>query len=77
MSVLDPEKARLLNPLFTDYQPPAYIQPGETVEIRIESREQEKAILAAYDYGLDALSSEGSQEIEKLIANLKQAIVGR
>lgn len=75
---LDDHKASKINPLHrSDYDPPVFIQPGTEVTVKIGSREQELAILAAYDYGLDALGEEGIRQIEMLIADLKVAITGR
>lgn len=76
--ILDQNKARLINPLDAeDYNPPVYIIPGTEVSVKIESRNQELAILAAFDYGLGALGNEGKRQIEMLIADLKMAITGR
>lgn len=75
---LDAKKAAAVFPLFDgEYQPPQYVTPGTSVTIAIESREQELAILAAYDYGIEALSNEGREQLERLIADLKVAITGR
>ena len=76
--MLDAHKAKMINPFSqSKYDPPVYLQPGSTVSVSIDTREQEVAILAAYDYGLDALTDDGKQQIEFLIANLKVAITGR
>lgn len=73
--ILDHNKAIVLNPLHKrNDEPPTYIKPNTEVTIKIESREQELAILAAYDYGLDCLGKEGKRQIERLIADLKFAI---
>ena len=76
--ILDHNKAIAINPLHKrNYEPPTYIEPNTEVTVKIESREQELAILAAYDYGLDVLGEEGKRQIERLIADLKFAIAGR
>lgn len=75
---LDNKKALAVFPFYEGgYNPPAYIRPGARVNVAIESREQELAILAAYDYGIDALSDEGREQLNRLIADLKVAITGR
>lgn len=75
---LDNKKALAVFPFYGgEYNPPEYIKPGSKVAIKVESREQELAILAAYDYGVDALSEEGKEQIKRLIADLKVAITGR
>jgi hypothetical protein len=76
---LDSAKAAQVNPFSNadDYDPGAYLAEGTKVSVVIESREQEMAILAAYDYGLDALSEQGKHQIDRLIADLKFAITGR
>ena len=76
---LDRHKSAQLNPFGNsdDYGPGPYVAPGSAVTVKIESREQELAILAAYDYGLDALSEDGKHQIDRLIADLKIAITGR
>lgn len=58
------------------YDVPTYIKPGTKVTVAIESREQEISILAAFDYGIDALNEEGRQQLDRLIADLKVAITG-
>ena len=79
MSILDPKKAAAIFALGAaeKYDPPVYVKPGTEVTIKIESREQELAILAAFDYGLDALGEEGKHQIDRLIADIKFAICGR
>ncbi|HDR2494690.1 TPA: hypothetical protein QCI22_001289 [Enterobacter roggenkampii] len=47
------------------------------VTVAIDSREQEISILAAYDYGIEALNEEGREQLNRLIADLKVAITGR
>ncbi|EPJ5822023.1 MAG: hypothetical protein E7I42_11600 [Pluralibacter gergoviae] len=75
---LDNKKALAVFPFYSGtYEVPAYIKPGTNVIVKVESREQELAILAAYDYGVDALSEEGKEQISRLIADLKVAITGR
>lgn len=74
---VDNKKALAVNPFHKDCDYPVYIKPGAKVTVEIESREQEMAILAAYDYGLEALSDEGRHQIDRLIADLKVAITGR
>lgn len=77
-NLLDNKKALAVFPFYGgDYNPPVYIKPGASVNVAIESREQELAILAAYDYGIDALSEEGREQLNRLIADLKVAITGR
>ncbi|EEC7215367.1 TPA: hypothetical protein ACHIXR_002892 [Escherichia coli] len=72
---LDNRKAAALNPFHDDcYDPPAFIKPGSKVVVEIDSREMEVAILAAYDYGLDALNDDGREELNRLIADLKDKI---
>lgn len=78
MTILDPKKAATVFPLGNaQYDPPVYVKPGTEVMVKIESREQEIAILAAHDYGIDALGEEGKHQIERLISDLKVAITGR
>lgn len=75
---LDKDKARAIYPFYNgEYTVRSYIKPGANISIAIGSREQELAILAAYDYGVEALSPEGREQIEWLIADLKVAITGR
>ncbi|OKP28407.1 hypothetical protein [Serratia fonticola] len=75
---LDPSKAATVNPFYNGaYTPPQYVTPGTNVTVAIESREMELAILAAYDYGIDALSEDGRQQLDRLIADLKFVITGR
>lgn len=75
---LDNKKTLAVFPFYSGkYEVPAYIKPGTNVTLKVESREQELAILAAYDYGVDALSEEGKEQINRLIADLKVAITGR
>lgn len=73
----------VINP-FSDnntYDVPTYIKPGThartKVTVAIDSREQEISILAAYDYGIEALNEEGREQLNRLIADLKVAITGR
>ncbi|EAN0852646.1 hypothetical protein D7C21_14960 [Salmonella enterica] len=66
-----------INPFHESYDIPAYVKPGQKVEIAIESREMEISILAAFDYGIEALNEEGRQQMDRLIADLKVAITGR
>ncbi|QIO41892.1 hypothetical protein HAP28_24185 [Citrobacter sp. Y3] len=69
----------VINP-FSDnntYDVPTYIKPGTKVTVVIDSREQEISILAAYDYGIEALNEEGREQLNRLIADLKVAITGR
>lgn len=76
--ILDQDKAAMVFPLGSgSYDPPAYVVPGTEVTVKIESREMELAILAAYDYGLDALGDEGKHQLNRLIYDLKVAITGR
>lgn len=75
---LDKARALAVNPFYkSDYRAGPYIKPGTCVSVAIDSREQELAILAAYDYGLEALSAEGRMQLDRLIADLKVAITGR
>lgn len=75
---LDTNKAAAIFPFFNgEYEPPQYVAPGTNVTVAIESREMELAILAAYDYGIDALSEDGRQQLDRLIADLKFVITGR
>ena len=77
-TILDYKKAVQINPFHKgEYEPPVYIQPDSEVTVKIESREMELAILAAYDYGIDALGEDGKHQIERLISDLKIAITGR
>ena len=69
----------VINP-FSDnntYDVPTYIKLGTKVTVAIDSREQEISILAAYDYGIEALNEEGREQLNRLIADLKVAITGR
>lgn len=76
--ILDKDKAAKVWPLGNgNYDPPVYVAPGTEVTVKIESREMEVAILAAHDYGLDALGDEGKHQLNRLIADLKVAITGR
>ncbi len=75
---LDNNYALAMNPFHSGvYGAPQYIKPGAEVTVKIESREMEMSILAAFDYGIDALSDEGRQQLNRLIADLKVAITGR
>ncbi|EAA1043672.1 hypothetical protein DBV60_001007 [Salmonella enterica subsp. enterica serovar Okatie] len=75
---LDNRKALALNPFHDgSYNPPVYIKPGLKVAVEIDSREMEVAILAAYDYGLDALNEDGREVLNRLIAELKDKITGQ
>lgn len=76
---LDPSRAARVHPLGkTDlYTSGPYITPGTEVTVTIDSREQELAILAAHDYGIECLSTEGREQLEFLVAQLKVAITGR
>ncbi|EOG6950228.1 hypothetical protein ACRZZR_003077 [Edwardsiella piscicida] len=75
---LNNKKAAILNPFHGDnYDVPVYVKPGTKVSFFIESREMEMSILAAYDYGIDSLSEEGLEQLDRLISNLKVAITGR
>lgn len=75
--ILDNDKAVRVNPFYDGiYEPPHYIKPGVVVSCQIDSREMELAILAAYDYGIDALSEEGKRCLDRLIATLKLEITG-
>ena len=53
------------------------IKLGSSVSVSVSSDEQEIVILAAFDYGLYALTDEGKKQIEFLIADLKVVITGR
>lgn len=75
---LDNNKAAAVFPFYSgEYNVPVYIKPGASVTVSIDSREQELSILAAYDYGIDALNEEGREQLNRLIADLKVAITGR
>ncbi|NJC99687.1 hypothetical protein [Candidatus Erwinia dacicola] len=75
---LDIKKAAVMNPFIGEgYRVPAYVKPGSELKIAIESREMEMSILAAFDYGIDALNEDGRQQLDRLIADLKVAITGR
>ena len=75
---LNNRKAAALNPFHENtYLPPAFIKPGSRITVEIDSREMEVAILAAYDYGLDALNDEGREVLDRLIAELKDRITAR
>ncbi|EAU0218249.1 hypothetical protein Y819_003342 [Salmonella enterica subsp. enterica] len=74
---LNTKKASALNPFYDGYDVPVYVKPGQAVTVAIESREMEMAILAAFDYGIDALNDDGRHQLDRLIADLKVAITGR
>ena len=75
---LDKNKALAINPFYKgSYSTGPYLEPETNISIPIESHEQELAILAAYDYGIDALSQDGRYQLDRLLANLKVAITGR
>lgn len=75
---LNNRKAAALNPFHENtYLPPAFIKHGSRIAVEIDSREMEVAILAAYDYGLDALNDEGREVLDRLIAELKDRITAR
>ncbi len=74
---LNTEKARQVDPFYEGYDVPVYVQPGKRLPVAIESREMEMAILAAFDYGIDALNDDGRHQLDRLIADLKLAITGR
>lgn len=74
---LNTEKAMALNPFYDGYDVPVYLRPGQVVTVAIESREMETTILAAFDYGFDALNDAGRHQLDRLIADLKVAITGR
>lgn len=72
------KKAAIINPFHgNSYDVPVYIKPGTNFSVAIESREMEISILAAYDYGIDSLSEDGLEQLDRLIADLKVAITGR
>lgn len=75
---LDPEKARKVFPLGNpeQYNPTVYLPKDGKIALAINQNEA-VAVLAAYDYGIHALSDEGLREIERVIASLKVAITGR
>lgn len=77
---LNNKKAAIINPFHDgNYNPPKYL-PEDTqryVSVMIDSREMEVSILAAYDYGIESLSKEGIEQLERLIADLKIVITGR
>ncbi len=65
---LDSSKAKRINPFFRgDEYTPSYVEAGEFISVEIESREMEMAIIKAYDYGIDCLSAEGKQQIQRFI----------
>ncbi|EAB5655735.1 hypothetical protein DKU75_07980 [Salmonella enterica subsp. enterica serovar Oranienburg] len=70
---LNTEKARAIYPFYDGYN----VKPGQAVTVAIESREMEMAILAAFDYGIDALNDDGRHQLDRLLADLKVAITGR
>ncbi|HAG3556532.1 TPA: hypothetical protein G8065_003891 [Salmonella enterica] len=75
---LDNKKAAEVFPFYNgEYDVPAYVKPGAKVTFALDSREQELTILAAYDYGIEALNDEGREQLNRLIADLKVAITGR
>lgn len=74
---LNTEKARAVDPFYEGYDAPVYVKPGHQVTLAIESREMEIALLAAFDYGVEALNDDGRHQLERLIADLKVAITGR
>ena len=65
---LDPKKAAAINPLF---KPggfiPNYVAPGGRVQVEVESREMEQALIQAYDYGIAALTPEGLKLLQRFI----------
>lgn len=75
---LDPEKARKVFPLGNpeQYNPTVCLPKDGKIALTINQNEA-VAVLAAYDYGIRALSDEGLREIERVIASLKVAITGR
>ena len=73
MQVLYESKARALNPVFDGYRPPAEALMHATLMVDVNPEKCE-AILAAHDYGLDALNGDGRQLIEQLIGQLKDQI---
>ncbi|HCB3911604.1 hypothetical protein ACV8VY_20330 [Citrobacter freundii] len=77
---LDDYKASKINPFHNaNYQYPKYMPDHSQryVSVMIDSREMEVSILAAYDYGIESLSEEGLEQLERLIADLKVVITGR
>ena len=71
------ESALAVNPFYDGYDVPVYVKPGHRVTVAIESREMEMAVLAAFDYGIDALNDDGRHQLDRLIADLKVAITRR
>ncbi len=70
MDVLDLHRVRAIDPAYDGtYAPPRYIEPGTLVEVEVESRETELALLAAYEYGLPALSTEGREQVQRFISD--------
>ncbi|HHW9387649.1 TPA: hypothetical protein ACU3B6_003817 [Salmonella enterica] len=67
----------VINPFHDGYDVPVYVKPGQQVTISIESREMEISLLAAFDYGIDALNDDGRHQLDRLLADLKVAITGR
>ncbi|MAR92174.1 MAG: hypothetical protein CML06_15035 [Pseudomonadales bacterium] len=66
--ILDASKARNINPFFSSNEyTPGYVKAGSLVQVEIESREMEIAIIKAYDYGIDSLTPEGKKQIQRFI----------
>lgn len=65
---LDPQKAAAVNTMYTPGGfIPNYVKAGSHVSVEVESREMEKALIRAYDYGIDALSAEGQQLVQRFV----------
>ena len=75
--VVDPEKAKLIQPFFHGYYPNTYVSPGQLVQGEVESREMEVAILAAYDYGIQSLNKCGLTSLQRFIDDVALRIAGK
>jgi hypothetical protein len=75
--VVDPEKAKLIQPFFHGYYPNTYVSPGQLVQGEVESREMEVTILAAYDYGIQSLNERGLKSLQRFIDDVALRIAGK
>jgi len=77
IQIVDPEKAKFIQPFFHGYNPNTYVSPGQLVKGEVESREMEVAILAAYDYGIASLNESGLKSLQRFIDDVALRIAGK
>jgi len=77
MDYLDNDKAARINPMFKPGgNIPSCGSVGKQMPFEVRSREQEKALIRAYDYGIEALNEEGVELVQFAINDIVLAMRG-